>query len=129
MDFITALPPAKHGFDCVLTITDKFTKLIGLLPGKETWASADWAKAVVEYIWATNWGIPMVIISDRDPKFVQGFWKAFFTKLGVDMFYSAVYHPQSDGQSERTNQTVEIMLRHWVATHPAENWLSALAAL
>src|SRR5438045_8945624 len=68
-----------------------------------------------------------VILSDRDRKFLSEFWSALFTRLGVQLLYSTAYHPQTDGQSEKTNQTVEIMLRFFIATleKPTE-WLWCL---
>jgi hypothetical protein len=59
-----------------------------------------------------DWGLPTVIISDRDPKFVQGMWAAIFTILGIALLYTTAYHPPADGQSERSNQVIEIALRH-----------------
>lgn len=58
-----------------------------------------------------DWGLPKVIISDRDPKFLVELWKIVFDKFEIKLLYSTAYHSQSDGQSERTNQTVEIALR------------------
>ncbi|KAJ5787859.1 hypothetical protein N7457_002849 [Penicillium paradoxum] len=57
-------------------------------------------------------GLPAAIISDRDPKFVQGFWEQLFTMLKVDSLYSVAYHLQTDGESVRTNLLTEITLRH-----------------
>ncbi len=66
-------------------------------------------------------------MTDRDPKFLSRFWTARFKKLGVELFYSTAYHPQSDGSSERTNQTVEITLRFLLHTiAKPQNWPSLL---
>ena len=71
-----------------------------------------------------------MIISDRDKKFLSAFWSALFEKLGVRLLYSTAYHPQTDGQSERTNQTVEIALRFYIATleNPAD-WPQCIGRL
>ncbi len=61
-----------------------------------------------------NWGFSGELITDRDPKFLSAFWTALFTKLGVKLLYSTAYHPQTDGSSERTNQTIEIVLRFFI---------------
>ena len=61
-----------------------------------------------------DWGLPKVIISDRDRKFLSDFWTAIFDKLSVSLLYPTAYHPQTDGTSERTNQTAEIALRFYV---------------
>ncbi|KAJ5407337.1 hypothetical protein N7465_008621 [Penicillium sp. CMV-2018d] len=70
MDLVVALPTTPDGFDSVMSMTDKFTKLIALLPGRTNWSGEEWAESVVTYWWTANWGLPTAIISDRDPKFV-----------------------------------------------------------
>ena len=57
-----------------------------------------------------------MIILDRDRKFLSAFWKQLFTRLGVSLLYSTAWHPQTDGASERTNQTIEIALRYYFMT-------------
>ncbi|CRL23222.1 unnamed protein product [Penicillium camemberti] len=61
-----------NGFDAVLAMTDKFSKQNGFVPGKTTWDGPDWAKSVVTFWWIAGWGFPVVMITDRDPEFVQG---------------------------------------------------------
>ena len=62
-----------------------------------------------------DWGLPKVLLSDRDLKFLSELWKALFTRMGVKLLYSTAYHPQPDG-SERTNQTAEIALHFYLHT-------------
>ncbi|KAJ5942399.1 hypothetical protein N7516_002567 [Penicillium verrucosum] len=93
-------------------MTDKFTKQNGFVPGKATWQGIDWSKSVLTFWWTADWG---AIISDRDPKFTKGLWHGVFKLLQVDIFFTTADHPQADGQSERTNQTLEIAIRHWTA--------------
>ena len=57
------------------------------------------------------YGVSVSIVSDRDPRFTFKFWIAFQETLGTRLLYSMAYHPQTDGQSERTIQTLEYMLR------------------
>ena len=66
-----------------------------------------------------DWGLPGELITDRDPKFLSSFWKASFAKLGIKLLYNTAYHPQTDGSSEHTNETVEIALRFFI--HAMEN--------
>lgn len=120
IDFILALPLLKTGFNTMMTVTDKFSKKVTMVPGKDTWGSAEWASALLLAL--ADWGIPRAIISDRDPKFLSELWKAIFKTLGTDLMVSTAYHPQTDGQSERTNQTVEIALRYHITCHPDEPW-------
>ena len=55
--------------------------------------------------------VPVSIISDRDPRFTSRFWKGLMKELGAELNLSIAFHPQTDGQSERTIQTLEDMLR------------------
>ena len=122
IDFILGLPPSKkfgHGneeFNAAMTATDKFTKAVIILPGKDTYTAPDWATRFWQLVYPT-WGLPAGIISDRDPKFLSEFWKGLFEKAGSKLLLSTAYHPQTDGQSERTNQTVEIALRYYITLH------------
>ncbi|GKE19791.1 reverse transcriptase domain-containing protein [Tanacetum coccineum] len=59
----------------------------------------------------TRHGIPVSIICDRDPRFASNFWRSLQNALGTNLDMSIAYHPQTDGQSERTIQTLEDMLR------------------
>lgn len=99
-----------------MSVTCKFLKRVTLIPGKDTWAVEDWTYALLNRLDLIDWGLPGELVTDRDPKFLSKFWKALFTKLGVKLLFSTVYHPQTDGSSEQTNQTVEIALRFFVQT-------------
>jgi len=133
MDFIVGLPTTTlfgHGeelFDCILSITCKFSKVVRLLIGKTTYGAAEWANCYWTHIYP-DWGLPHSIISDRDPKFLSQFWKQLFQRAGTKLLVSTAYHPQSDGQSEKTNQTVEIILRHYIAAHQ-KDWPEHLPAV
>ena len=116
MDFILALPISRQGFDTAMSVTCKFSKRVTIIPGKATWSAGEWGIALLDRLDIADWGLPKAIISDRDRKFLSDMWTAIFRKLGVKLMYSTAYHPQTDGQSERTNQTVEIALRFHLAT-------------
>jgi hypothetical protein len=126
-DFILALPKTSTGMDTLLTITDKFSKKVELIPGKETYTAADWAKAY--FAATTDWAIPAVFIGDRDAKWLSKFWKQVFTDMGTKIASTTAYHPQSDGQSERTNQTVEVALRYCIARQPNAGFTDFCPAL
>ena len=127
IDFVLALPPTEQGYNTILSVTDKFSKRVTLLPGKNTYTAADWAKVLLDGL--TDWGIPKAIISDRDSKFMSEFWQKLFKLLEVELLVSTAYHPQTDGQSERTNQTAEIALRFFITSHPLADWSTYLPRL
>ena len=111
IDFVLALPMSAKGYDSLMSITCKFSRRISLNPGKNTFTAADWAGRLLRRLRKVDWGIPKVIISDRDRKFLSELWSTLFDMLGVKLLYSTAYHPQTDGSLERTNQTIEIALR------------------
>ena len=116
IDFILALPTSRNGEDTIMSVTDKFSKRVTFIPGVETWTAEDWAKSLLQHLQLLDWGLPRVIISDRDRKFTSDMWKALFKLLKIRLLYSTAYHPQTDGMSERTNQTTEIALRFYLNT-------------
>ena len=128
MDFIVALPYCD-GKNELLTLTCKFTKKKLLVPGFDEWTASDWANVFIIAIIDHDWGVPVVIISDRDSRFMSEFWQAVFRKLGTSLATSTAYHPQTDGQSERTNQTVEIALRFHLTATGTDEWLSVVPFL
>jgi Integrase zinc binding domain len=73
IDFILALPKSKKGFNCALSVTCKFSKRVTLIPGKNTWGAKQWANALLERLWIADWGLPKVILSDRNRKFLSEF--------------------------------------------------------
>ncbi len=115
IDFILALPRSAEGYNCAMSVSCKFSKRITLIPGKVTYSAFQWGEVLLDRLDLADWGLPKAIISDRDRKFLSDMWTAMFRKLGVNLLYSTAYHPQTDGQSERTNQTVEIALRSHLA--------------
>ena len=131
MDFIVGLPLSpKDNYDCVLTVTDKFSKRVTFIPGQTTWNAQKWAHQLLDRLAVADWGLPKAIISDRDSKFVSELWRGIFKKSGTALLYSTSYHPQTDGQSGRTNQTAEIGLRYYISTLPrGSHWPTVLPRL
>ena len=83
IDFILALPRSTEDYDCVLSITDEFSKAVTLLPGKTTWSEKEWAIKVIDRLALLNWGLPRAILSDRDRKFVGQLWKENLVAIKV----------------------------------------------
>ncbi|GJY69869.1 putative reverse transcriptase domain-containing protein, partial [Tanacetum coccineum] len=108
MDFVTKLPKSSQGYDTIWVIVDRLTKSAIFMPMRETDPMDKLARMYLKEV-VTKHGIPVSIICDRDPRFASNFWRSLQKALGLDM--STAYHPQTDGQSERTIQTLEDMLR------------------
>lgn len=123
LDLIVKLPESKYRdtqYDTIMTITDKLSKMVTLILGRENWTAVQWADAFFKHYYR-RWGIPQKIITDRGKIFLGEFWTSLFKILRTDLLVTTAYHPQSDGQSERTNQIVEIALRHLV-NNSKSNW-------
>lgn len=121
MDFIGPLPVTdKRSNDMILVVVDKSSKMVHLLPCKTTISAAQCACLIFREI-VRHHGIPSAIISDRDPRFTSQFWQELWRLCGSRLKMSSAYHPQTDGQTERTNRTVEEILRAFVST-TATDW-------
>ncbi|KAD5803435.1 hypothetical protein E3N88_14795 [Mikania micrantha] len=110
MDFITKMPKTASGCDTIWVIVDRLTKSAHFLPIKETDKLDKLTRIFLKEV-VTRHGVPISIISDRDSRFTSHFWKSLHKALGTRLDMSTAYHPQTDGQSERTIQTLEDMLR------------------
>ncbi|KAD4889453.1 hypothetical protein E3N88_21526 [Mikania micrantha] len=113
MDFITKLPRTSHNHDSIWVIVDRLTKSAHFIPIREDYSMDRLAKIYVNEI-VSRHGVPISIISDRDSRFTSRFWQTLQNALGTQINMSTAYHPQTDGQTERTNQTLEDMLRSCV---------------
>ena len=97
-------------WDTIWVIVDRLTKSAHFLPIKETDDMDVLARLYLKEI-VSRHGVPISIISDRDSRFTSNFWRSLQKALGTKLDMSTAYHPQTDGQSERTIQTLEDMLR------------------
>ena len=113
MDFLIGLPRTPKGNDAVWVIVDRLTKSAHFLPIRWGYTLEQLAeKYIVEII--RLHGIPVSIVSDRDPRFTSRFWGSLQKALGTKLYFRITFHPQTDGQSERTIQILEEMLRAYV---------------
>ncbi|GJX97392.1 putative reverse transcriptase domain-containing protein [Tanacetum coccineum] len=110
MDFVTKLPKTANGYDTIWVIVDRLTKSAHFLPMRENDPMEKLMKLYMKEV-VTRHGVPVSIISDRDGRFTSLFWQALHKALGTRLDMSTAYHPETDGQSERTIQTLEDMLR------------------
>lgn len=122
-DFVTGLPASSFGgedFDAFMTVTCKFTKVLRIIPCRADDSAEITAKRFFNVIYRYH-GAPEAIISDCDPQFTSRFWTELCRLMGIERKLSTSYHPQTDGQSEKSNQTVEVALRHCV-DYSQESW-------
>ncbi|GJW07676.1 putative reverse transcriptase domain-containing protein [Tanacetum coccineum] len=113
IDFITKLPKTVAGYDSIWVIVDRLTKSAYFLPIKEIDSTEKLTRLYMKDIVARH-GLPVSIISDRDSHFTSRVWQSLHEALGTQLNLSTAYHPQTDGQSERTIQTLEDMLRAYM---------------
>lgn len=112
MDFITDLPITQEGKDAILTVVDSLTKQAHFVPCLKTDSASDVAVLFRREIWRHH-GLPKIMISDRDSRFVSDFWTALNRLLNITGRTSTAFHPQTDGQTERANRTIEQILRFY----------------
>ncbi|GJZ23852.1 putative reverse transcriptase domain-containing protein [Tanacetum coccineum] len=110
MDFITKLSKSSQGYDTIWVMVDRLTKSAIFVPMRETDPMEMLARMYLKEV-VTRHGIPVSIICDRDPRFASNFWRSLQKALGNNLDMSTAYHPRTDGQSKRTIQTLEDMLR------------------
>ncbi|GJZ84736.1 putative reverse transcriptase domain-containing protein [Tanacetum coccineum] len=110
MDFVTKLPKTASGQDMIWVIVDRLTKSAHFLPAKENDSMEKLTRQYLKEV-VSRHEVHVSIISDRDGRFVSQFWQSLQEAFGTQLDMSMAYHPETDGQSERTIQTLEDMLR------------------
>ena len=123
MDFITELPESK-GNTQIWVVVDRFTKMAHFIPLPTKVSADDLARYFLRDIWRQH-GLPSSIVSDRDSRFTSRFWKALMQLLQIQTKMSTAFHPQTDGQTERTNQTLEQYLRMY-SNYERTDWADLL---
>jgi len=123
LDFITHLP-SSHDFSTILMVVDRHSKFGHFIALKANFNSKVVAKAFINHV-AKIHGFPRTIVSDRDRIFISSFWQHLFRDQGTTLATSFAYHPQSDGQTEVLNKTLEMYLRFYVFENP-KLWYSML---
>ena len=127
LDFVTGLPPSvrrKVAYDALLVVVDRYSKMIRLIPCSVDLAASELGDILAEEIFS-KYGLPKSIISDRGPILTSEYWGTLCYYLAMKRRFSTAFHPQTDGQTERMNQTVEVYLRCYV-NYFQDDWVSLL---
>jgi hypothetical protein len=119
LDFITDLP-VSNSFETILIVVDHFTKMTHFLLCTKDISSEGIADLLLREVFRHH-GLPDNMISDRGPQFVCKFWQHLLSLFKVSWNLSSSYHPQTDGQTERTNQTLEQYLRCFI-NYQQDDW-------
>lgn len=129
MDFVTGLPPAKHRrhvYDAILVVVCRYSKMARFIPCNIDIQAPELCDVLCDEIFAV-FGSPASIVSDRGSLFTSSYWSTLCYELAIRRRLSTAYHPQTDGQTERTNQTMEGYLRCYV-NDEQNDWPMLLAS-
>jgi hypothetical protein len=113
LDFMMGLEKTAAGFDGIVVFVDRLSKMFHAFPIHSSITGEQTARLMIRHIFA-YYGMPLSIVSDRDPRFTGEFWQRFWQGMGTRLRMSTADHPQTDGQTERANRTIKQMLRAFV---------------
>jgi len=119
MDFMIVLPRTKCQHDSIMVVVDTLTKATHFIHVQATFGTANIAIIFMKEIFRL-YGVPKMIVLDRDVEFTSKLWKALFGGMGTQLNFSTAYHPQMDGQIGRNNNILEDMLRMYVMDRPTK---------
>jgi transposase InsO family protein len=123
LDFITGQPPS-HGCTTILVVVDRFSKSAHFGALHPTYTAYKVAQLFLDMV-CKHHGMPRSLVSDRDPIFISQFWRELFKLSGTQLRMSTAYHPETDGQTEVLNRSMEQYLRAFVH-HKPSLWLTFL---
>ncbi|GJP52569.1 hypothetical protein CLOM_g11671 [Closterium sp. NIES-68] len=126
MDYVTGLTAGPSENDAILVVVDRLTKMAHFIACQQTITAEQIAQLFIANVIRLH-GLPTAIISDRDPKFTSNFWRHLWDQFDTKLQFSSTYHPQTDGQTERVNQTMEQLIRT-TCTDP-QTWEKSLPLL
>ena len=109
MDLIEQLPDSD-GSTAILVVVDRLTKMSLFIPTTNSVTADGIARMFVEHVFSKH-GVPSDVVSDRGTEFTSHFWRSLGTLLDMKLNFSTAFHPQTNGQTERTNQTLKQYLR------------------
>lgn len=123
MDFVTGLPLSDDK-DAILVIVDRLTKMRHFIATTTTASAETVADLYVDYVYRIH-GLPDTVVSDRGPQFVALFWKILCLRLGTSRLLSTAFHPETDGQTEISNASMEQYLRAYTS-YQQDDWVKWL---
>ncbi|KAG2782931.1 hypothetical protein PC129_g20216 [Phytophthora cactorum] len=123
MDFGFGLPPDSKRRTGVVVFVDRFSKMVHLAAVPAEVTAVQTARLFVDMVFKHH-GMPLDIVSDRDPRFTARFWQEVFTHLGTQSSMSTADHPQTDGQTERVNREIGDLLKSYA--HSFQQWSDCL---
>jgi hypothetical protein len=123
MDFMVSLPPSR-GFDAIMVVVDRFSKMAHFIPTKDEATAQEIGRLFFTHVFKHH-GLPKDIVSNRDPKFSNKFWRALWKRMGSELKMSTLFRPQTDGQTERVNLVIQQFLRNYVVTDQ-QDWVDHL---
>ena len=115
VDFVTSLPKSgKEGYTAVMILIDHLSRMAHFIPTYDEVTAEQSADMFVHHCYRLH-GCPKVLVSDRDPIFVSEFWQSLWRKLNTKLNMSTARRPQTDGLTERVNETMQSLLRCYCA--------------
>lgn len=112
MDFITGLPKSGTGYDMIMVVVDRFSKMAHFIPAHKRLNAAACARLFSDNVIKLH-GVPQRIVSDKDIRFMNKFWQTLHYLNGSSLLFSTTNHPETDGQTERVNKIVNQLLRKY----------------
>jgi RNase H-like domain found in reverse transcriptase/Reverse transcriptase (RNA-dependent DNA polymerase)/Integrase zinc binding domain/Chromo (CHRromatin Organisation MOdifier) domain/Aspartyl protease len=113
MDFITDLPKTTNKNDAILVVVDRLTKMTHFIPCAISCTAQQACDLFIQNVIRLH-GCPSSIVVDRDPRWRSSFWQSWCQLVTIHVGMSTAFHPQTDGQTERMNRTLEEVLRHYI---------------
>jgi transposase InsO family protein len=123
LDYLTHLH-VSNGFDSVLNVVGHLTRMANFLPCTYSVIVEETANLFLHGVYLSH-GLPLVLVSDRDPKFISGFWQTLWRCLGTRLIMSSTRHPKTDGLTERVNNTLPQVMR-FCCCFDGSKWTSLL---
>ena len=115
VDYVTSLPKSgRHKYTAVMIVVCHLTKMAHFIPCTDEVTAEDSAALFTHEVFRLH-GVPRVLVSDRDPRFISAFWQALWRKLNTKLNMSTARRPQTDGLTERVNETMQSLLRCFCA--------------